>query len=74
MDKHSPCSIKHVCEKNLEKAPYVCNGCGKRAALDEPDQEKTTLLAKHINSAKRDSLNGHRSFRLSQLLLDEQLL
>ena len=42
--------------------------------MDDLDQEKTTLLANHINSTKRDSLNGHSPFELSQLLLDNQLL
>jgi hypothetical protein len=32
------------------------------------------LLANHINSTKRDSLNGHSPFELSQMLLDEKLL
>ena len=32
------------------------------------------LLANHINSTKRDSLNGLSPFKLSQLLLDEKLL
>ena len=42
--------------------------------LFDLEPEDTTLLANHINSTKRDSLNGHSPFELSQLLLDERLL
>ena len=62
---------KGCCEKNHEYIRYVRK---KGSTLDDLDQEKTTLLANHINSTKRDSLNGHSPFELSQLLLDNQLL
>ena len=62
---------KGCCEKNHEYIRYVRK---KGTTFDDLDQKKTTLLANHINSAKRDSLNGHSPFELSQLLLDEQLL
>ena len=62
---------KGCCEKNHEYIRYVRK---KGTTFDDLDEKKTTLLANHINSAKRDSLNGHSPFELSQLLLDEQLL
>lgn len=62
---------KGCCEKNHEYIRYVRK---KGSTFDDLDQEKVTLLANHINSTKRDSLNGHSPFELSQLLLDEQLL
>ena len=37
------------------------------------DPADVDLLANHINSTKRDSLNGHSPFELSRLLLDEKL-
>ena len=42
-------------------------------ASTKTDDEKVTLLMNHINSEKRDSLNGHSPFELSQLLLDNKL-
>ena len=62
---------KGSCEKNHEYIRYVRK---KGSTFDDLDQEKAVLLANHINSTKRDSLNGHSPFELSQLLLDEQLL
>ena len=41
---------------------------------DDLEQSDVDLLANHINSTKRDSLNGLSPFKLSQLLLDEKLL
>ena len=35
--------------------------------------EKTLLLMNHINSEKRDHLNGHSPYEVSRLLLDNQL-
>ena len=37
------------------------------------DDEKIMLLMNHINSEKRDSLNGHSPYELSLLLLDQKL-
>lgn len=62
---------KGSCEKNHEYIRYVRK---KGATFDDLTQEKTNLLANHINSTKRDSLNGLSPFKLSQLLLDEKLL
>jgi IS30 family transposase len=62
---------KGSCEKNHEYIRYVRK---KGATFDDLTQEKTDLLANHINSTKRDSLNGLSPFKLSQLLLDEKLL
>ena len=62
---------KGCCEKNHEYIRYVRK---KGSSFDDLDQEKVTLLANHINSTKRDSLNMHSPFELSQLLLDKQLL
>ena len=61
---------KGCCEKNHEYIRYVCK---KGSSFDDLDQKSIDLLANHINSTKRDSLNGHSPFELSQLLLDEQL-
>ena len=62
---------KGSCEKNHEYIRYVRK---KGATFDDLTQEKTDLLANHINSTKRDSLNGLSPFKLSQLLLDAKLL
>jgi IS30 family transposase len=62
---------KGCCEKNHEYIRYVRK---KGSTFDDLDQKKMTILANHINSTKRDSLNGHSPFELSQLLLDNKLL
>ena len=62
---------KGCCEKNHEYIRYVRK---KGSSFDEWEQSDIDLLANHINSTKRDSLNGHSPFELSQLLLDEKLL
>ena len=62
---------KGCCEKNHEYIRYIRK---KGTTFDDLDQEKVTLMANHINNVKRDSLNMHSPFELSQLLLDEQLL
>ncbi len=62
---------KGCCEKNHEYIRYVRK---KGSTFDDLTQRKVTLLANHINNAKRDSLNGHSPFELSQMLLDERLL
>jgi IS30 family transposase len=62
---------KGCCEKNHEYIRYVRK---KGSTFDDLTQRKVTLLANHINNAKRDSLNGHGPFELSQMLLDERLL
>jgi IS30 family transposase len=62
---------KGCCEKNHEYIRYVRK---KGSSFDDLTQRKVTLLANHINSTKRDSLNGHSPFELSQMLLDQKLL
>ena len=62
---------KGCCEKNHEYIRYVRK---KGSTFDDLDQKKITLLANHINNTKRDSLNRHSPFELSQLLLDKHLL
>ena len=37
------------------------------------DDAKTLLLLNHINSEKRDMLNGHSPYEISLLLLDNRL-
>jgi len=62
---------KGCCEKNHEYIRYVWK---KGSSFDDLEQSDVDLLANHINSTKRDSLNGHSPFELSQMLLDEKLL
>ena len=61
---------KGALEKNHEYIRYVRP---KGTSFEDLDDEKVTLLMNHINSEKRDSLNGHSPFELSQLLLDNKL-
>ena len=62
---------KGCCEKNHEYIRYVRK---KGSSFDDLEQSDVDLLANHINNTKRDSLNGHSPFELSQMLLDEKLL
>ena len=62
---------KGCCEKNHEYIRYVLPK-GK-ASFEMLTSEKVTLLTNHINSVKRDSLNRHSPFELSQLLLDHKI-
>ena len=62
---------KGCCEKNHEYIRYVRK---KGSSFDDLEQSDIDLLANHINSTKRDSLNGHSPYELSRLLLDERLL
>jgi IS30 family transposase len=57
-------------EKNHE---YIRMVVPKGKSFDKYTQEKITLMINHINSEARDSLNGCTPFKLSQLLLDNQL-
>ena len=61
---------KGCCEKNHEYIRYVRK---KGSSFDDLNQSDADLLANHINNTKRDSLNGHSPFELSQMLLDEKL-
>ena len=58
-------------QKGYEYIRYVRK---KGSSFDDLEQSDVDLLANHINSTKRDSLNGHSPFELSQMLLDEKLL
>ena len=62
---------KGCCEKNHEYIRYILPK-GK-TSFEELTQEKITLITNHINSVKRDSLNRHSPFELSQLLLDSKI-
>lgn len=66
----SPSNQKGALEKNHEYIRYVRP---KRTSFEDLDDQKVTLLMNHINSKKRDSLNGYSPFELSQLLLDNKL-
>lgn len=61
---------KGMIEKNHE---YIRLVLPKGQSFDGLTQEQVTLLQNHINSEARDSLNGCSPFKLSQLLLDQQL-
>lgn len=61
---------KGILEKNHEYIRYVLP---KGSSFDHLTDEKIRLLMNHINSEKRDSLNGHSPYELSLLLLDNVL-
>lgn len=61
---------KGALEKNHEYIRYVLP---KGTSLVGMTEEKIKLLMNHINSEKRDSLNGHSPFEVSRLLLDNGL-
>lgn len=61
---------KGALEKNHEYIRYVIP---KGKSLEFMDEAKTLLLLNHINSEKRDSLNGHSPYEVSRLLLDNRL-
>jgi IS30 family transposase len=61
---------KGALEKNHEYIRYVIP---KGKTFDMLTEEKVRRLMNHINSEKRDSLNGHSPYELSQLLLDNEL-
>lgn len=61
---------KGMIEKNHE---YIRLVLPKGKSFDGLTQEQVTLLQNHINSEARDSLNGCSPYKLSQLLLDQQL-
>lgn len=81
MGSKDPCAFRAL--SNLIFPSYSCVHAlraiiryvrAKGKTFDYLTQEKADLLANHINSTKRDSLNGLSPFKLSQLLLDEKLL
>ncbi len=61
---------KGALEKNHEYIRYVLP---KGESLEGMTAEKTLLLLNHINSEKRDSLNGHSPYEVSRILLDNRL-
>lgn len=61
---------KGMIEKNHE---YIRLVVPKERTFDTCTQEDITLMINHINSEARDSLNGCTPFKLSQLLLSNQL-
>lgn len=58
-------------EKNHEFIRYIIP---KGKNMDSFHQEDLTLVAQHINSIGRDSLNGQTPFDLAELLLNEKVL
>ncbi|WP_026478312.1 IS30 family transposase [Alkaliphilus transvaalensis] len=61
---------KGMIEKNHE---YIRLVLKKGKSFDLLSQEAITLLQNHINSEARDSLNGCTPYKLSTLLLDQEL-
>ncbi len=61
---------KGMIEKNHE---YIRLVLPKGTSFNNLNQKDVTLLQNHINSEARDSLNGCSPFKLSQLLLNENL-
>lgn len=57
-------------EKNHEYIRYVLP---KGTSFEHLTEETTLLLLNHINSEKRDSLNGHSPYEVSRILLDNRL-
>ncbi len=57
-------------EKNHE---YIRLVVPKGQYFNNYTQEDITLLQNHINSEARDSLNGCTPYKLSTLLLDQEL-
>lgn len=61
---------KGALEKNHEYIRYVLP---KGASFEHLNEETTLLILNHINSEKRDSLNGHSPYEVSRILLDNKL-
>ncbi len=61
---------KGALEKNHEYIRYVLP---KGSSFEDLTSSQIMTLLNHINSEKRDSLNGHSPYELSLLLLDNQL-
>ena len=61
---------KGALEKNHQYIRYVRP---KGESFEDMTDEKTLRLVNHINSEKRDILNGHSPFEVSRLLLDNRL-
>ncbi|SFQ47459.1 hypothetical protein SAMN04487928_15615, partial [Butyrivibrio proteoclasticus] len=52
---------------------YIRYVLPKKSSFEKMDDAKTLLLLNHINSEKRDMLNGHSPYEISLLLLDNRL-
>lgn len=67
-----PCrsNQKGALEKNHEYIRYVLP---KGTSFVNLTEKKVMLLMNHINSEKRDSLNGHSPYEVSRILLDNGL-
>lgn len=61
---------KGALEKNHEYIRYVLP---KGTSFEHLNEETTLLILNHINSEKRDSLNGHSPYEVSRILLDNKL-
>ncbi|KIR01158.1 Mobile element protein [Lachnospiraceae bacterium TWA4] len=61
---------KGACEKNHEYIRYIRP---KGSSFADLNDDKIHCMMNHINSEKRDSLNGHSPYELSLLLLDNTL-
>ena len=61
---------KGALEKNHEYIRYVLP---KGVPFTRMTDSKTLTLMNHINSEKRDSLNGHSPYEVSRILLDNRL-
>lgn len=61
---------KGACEKNHEYIRYILP---KGSSFSSLTSDHVRLMTNHINSEKRDSLNGHSPYELSLLLLDNKL-
>ena len=61
---------KGMLEKNHEYIRYVIP---KGTSLENLTSNQVRTLMNHINSEKRDSLNGHSPYELSRILLDNKL-
>ncbi len=62
---------KRILEKNHE---YIRKIIPKGISLTNYTPQDITLMANHINSTARASLNGRTPFKLAQLLLDSRLI
>ena len=61
---------KGACEKNHEYIRYIRP---KGSSFADLNKDKIHRMMNHINSEKRDSLNGHSPYELSLLLLDNSI-
>lgn len=57
----------------FQKLLYIRYVLPKGTSFENITEETTLLLLNHINSEKRDSLNGHSPYEVSRILLDNRL-